>query len=364
MAQNHRMKKRLTVVLLFACLLLIFTACSEGGAPAGMQKVDCTGLPYHTYLPDQWEVRQANGHLEACVSSSTPVAITVRHFEIKETDVNDYWQKTQAELETSYADFKLEENPTAYDICGQSGTVVSFSGKQGEHAYRFLQAMTLKDGTLYLVTYSARTNVKTGTDLYATYLDDAYRVIDNMTFAEKESEGGTSETPAVNEKGMIEIGDAKTKGWRVDLFAPRGWIDESYGTFAFARDPETNSSLSLCMEQTDATDFSEYWEGTVAELKTLYPDSEFAYEDASDEEDATVGDTEKLVYTECSVSSLRGERIDYVLVTKNARYRCVKIAAVGGYKLYVLTFTFPEGKIEGDQAEKVVGDVLSSLKIK
>lgn len=341
----------------------MLTACSEGSVPAGMQSVDCSGLPYHAYLPDQWEVRQANGHLEACVSSSTPVAITVRHFSAQEESVNDYWQNMQEQLEMTYAQFKLEEQPTEYTVCGQSGTVVSYSGKKGELSYRFLQAMTIKDGVLYLVTYSAQTGVKTGTDLYATYIDDAYRVIDNMTFAEKETGETDSESSEANENGMIEIGDQKTKGWKVRLFAPKGWIDESYGTFAFARDPQSNSSLSLCMESTDAEDFSEYWEQTVAELKALYPDSEFAYEDASDEEGATVGDAEKLVYTECTVSGARAERIDYILVTEQSRYRCAKIAAVRDYKLYVLTFMFPVGHMDSEVAQDVVNDVVASLDI-
>ena len=85
------MKKILCTLLLCLCIVLTLTACSEGDVPAGMQSIDCDGLPYHAYLPDQWEVRRANDHLEACVSSSTPVAITVRHFETKAENVNNYW---------------------------------------------------------------------------------------------------------------------------------------------------------------------------------------------------------------------------------------------------------------------------------
>lgn len=355
------MKKILITLLLCACFLL--TACAEGGAPAGMQTVDCTGLPYHTYLPDQWEVRRTNDHLEACVSASTPVAITVRHLTVEETNVNDYWQNTQKKLETVYADFKVEENLTVYTLCGQDGATVSYSGKLDNASYRFLQAMTLKDTTLYLVTYSAQTNVKTGTDLYGTYIDDAFRVIDNMKFAEANSESASEEREE-NEKGLALIGDAATKGWDVRMFAPKNWIDESYGTFAFARDPETGASVSLCIEQTEAKDFEAYWEGTVKELKSLYPDSEFVYEDATDKEGATVGDAEKLVFEECKVGSLRGERIDYLLVTGSARYNCAKVAVVGGYRLYVLTFMFPVASMEPNAMASVIGDVLSSLEIK
>ena len=357
------MKKTLITFLIFVCLLLTVSACSEGGAPAGMQTVDCDGLPYHTYLPDQWEVRQANGHLEACVSSSTPVAITVRHVRVEEENVNDYWQNEQKKLESLYADFKIEEKLTEYTVCAQAGAVVSYSGKLDTRSYRLLQAMTLKDGTLYLVTYSAQTNVKTGTNLYGTYLDDAYRVIDNMSFAEQKAEDGTAAKPEENEKGMIRIGDTATKGWKVRFFAPKGWLDESYGTFAFARDPESNASVSLCMEETEATDFAEYWGQTVKALKGVYPDSEFAYREANEEEKKD-GKTEMLVYSECTVSSLRGERIDYVLVTDTARYQCTKAAVIGGYKLYVLTFMFPEGSAEADANERVISDVLSSLEIK
>ena len=119
--------------------------------------------------------------------------------------------------------------------------------------------------------------------------------------------------------------------------------------------------MSLCMESTDAEDFEQYWEQTVAELKTLYPESEFVYQDASDEEGATVGDTEKLVYTECTVSGARAERIDYILVTEQARYSCVKVATVHDYHLYVLTFMFPEAS--ASIADSVCDAVLDSLVI-
>ena len=206
-------------------------------------------------------------------------------------------------------------------------------------------------------------NVKTGTDLYKTYLDDAYRVIDHMTFAEKTA-SEDSEMREENEKGMILIGDLQTKGWKVRLYAPNGWVDQSYGTFAFATDPETHASLSLCTEETDAKDFQDYWETRAAELKSLYPMTEFTYEDVSNQEGATVGDAEKLVCKEWKTDDgLRVGRLDYVLVTDNARYQSVKIAVVGGYKLYVLTFMFPEGQADAETQKHIVDDVFASFEI-
>ena len=176
-----------------------------------------------------------------------------------------------------------------------------------------------------------------------------------MTFAEAQADGGVNEAPNVNDKGLIEIGDAQTKGWKVDMYAPAGWIDESYGTLAFARDPQTNASVSLCMEETDAHNFAEYWLERANELKTIYPESEFPYVTDSTENN-------KLDFEEAEDGSYA--RLDYVLVSGASRYDCVKIAVIGKYKLYVLTFMFPEGGIEKAAREKIVNDVFTSFEIR
>ena len=369
MGGRKRTMKKLALILalLLGCAAL-FVACGteDDGAPAGMQAVNCDGLPYTTYLPDQWVVKTPGNMLEAVVSSSTPVAITVRHFPVQVENVSAYWEKTEAELKESLLEYKLEEIPTRYALCGQDdGLAVSYSGCRGGRSYRFYQVMTIKDGILYLVTYSAETNVKTGTDLYGTYFDDAYRVIENMKF-QTPAESVPPES-ATDENGMLALNIDNT-GWDVAMSVPSGWIDESYGTFAFARDPESGASVSLMLETTEVTYSSDYWKQVVTDIKSLYPMSVFEYETESD----TVGD--KLVVDgdsedeEVFLGGTYAQRMEYVLVTENARYACVKIVSVEKYPLHVLTFTYPltaggDEKAERAHFESLVSAITKTVKI-
>ena len=359
------MKKFVSILALLLACLALFSACGTEGSdvPAGMKSVDCEGLPYKTYLPAQWQTKRVGTMLEAMVSASTPVAITVRHFEVEETDVQAYWQKTDAELTASLLGYKIEEAPTAYTVCGAEGITVSYSGIKGEAKYRFMQAMSISDGTLYLVTYSAQTNVKTGTDLYGKYLDDAYRVIDEMTPVEETD--APSEIPTeipTDENGMLIL-DTETEGWNVSVSAPFGWIDESYGTFAFARDPESGMSFSLTLENTDDVSFVDYWRNTVKSIKTLYPESEFEYK----EDGETAG--RELVFEDTELAGMRAERVDYILVTSEKRYASVKVVVLEKYPLYVLTLMCPLAEGEDEAAtiakfEETVSAVMASIVIK
>ena len=354
------MKRIVSVFLLCVLCTLLFASCSNGSqAPAGMQSVDCDGLPYLVYTPVQWEDKRVGNHIECMVSSSTPVRIRVSHFESDAADVQSCFQDSRAELEAIYKNFKIEEEPTAYTMGGIEGLCVSYSGKLGDDSYRFLQAMVLKDGSLYLVTYSAQTNVSTGTDLYGNYVEDAYRVIDNFSFVDAASGDASTEELETTENGLVRIGQTGTKGWNVKMYAPIGWIDESYGAFAFARSAESGASVSLTLEMTEMKTFDDYWKATANELLALYPDSQFEYRVAEEEGGASEAG-KNIAFEEVTLDGRRGERIDYTLVTGDNTYACTKIAVVKDYHLYVMTFMFPSGA--GDGAA-IIEQICDAVKI-
>ena len=338
------MKKPIALLLALVSVLPMLFACGgtvdpETVVPDGLQAVDCEGLPYKTYMPISWQAYRREQHVEAVVATGTPVSLSVRHFASDAESVSAYWEENKRELASLYKNFEIVEQPEAYTFGTNEALSVSYKGRVGESDYRFFQAMLLDDGTLYLLTFCARLNVATGTDLYQTYVESAYLVAKNFKLLEKESTELESETaaPGTEQDTLIAIGGGEDAGDFYTAYAPASWLDESYGSFSFARNAESGSSFSVIMRDADVTSYNEFWRNLKTEVLALYPKSEFkTYMAADTSLKVEIGD---VVREDCKVEGKDGQRITYTLITEKGSYTVYVCAVYHDYRIYTMTYT-------------------------
>ncbi len=349
------MKKTIALILALITVLPMLFACSSGidpenVVPDGLQAVDCEGLPYKTYMPISWLAYRRENHVEAVVASSTPVSLSVRHFPCDAESVTAYWEANEKELSSLYKNFAVVDAPEAYTFGTNEAISVSYKGSVGESDYRFFQAMLLDGGTLYLLTFCARLNVQTGTDLYATHVESAYLVAKNFKLLEKQSGENESESaePILPTDELKAIGGGEDAGDFYTAYAPSAWQDESYGSFSFARNTESGSSFSVIMRDADVSSYNELWLNVKNEVLALYPKSEFKTYIAADKDlQVDIGD---VVREDCTAAGKDGQRITYTLFTEKGRYTVYVCAVYYDYRIYTMTYTCRQANGESEKA--------------
>ncbi len=356
------MKKLLALILALTAVLPMLFACSstinpEDVVPDGLQAVDCEGLPYKTYMPISWQAYRREDCVEAVVANGTPVSLSVRHFDCDAQSVTAYWEASVTELTSLYKNFDIVDAPEAYTFGTSEAIAVSYEGRVGESDYRFFQAMLLHEGTLYLLTFCARLNVSTGTDLYATYVESAYLVAKNFKLLDQQSTETETESESTEQaepsSELAQIGGGDLAGDFYTAYAPAFWEDHSYGSFSFARNPESGSSFSVSMREADVSSYNEFWRGVKTEVLALYPNSRFKlYQLPDADKKVEVGD---LVCETFTLDGKSGEQTSYTLVTDKGSYTVYVCAVYHDYRIYTMTYTCAKGS--GD-AEKALADTL------
>lgn len=341
---------------MLALLFVVLTACGGGAEPipAGMQLVDCEGLPYKVYMPEAWEVKRVDEHIEAAVTASTPASITVYHTKTEATDVSAYVESMVPRLEKQYGTFKFETLPEAYVLGGVDGLTFTYSGTLNSVFYRVFQVVALKDGNAYFVTFAAA-KTENGRDLFEAYADDAYRVADEFIFTD-----GAATPDAPSAEGEVHLTAKEYESY--SLTVPAGFLDESKGAALVAREPLRGASVTMVAETTEANTFEEYWKGVLDAVLSLYPKSEIPRETDGAADGTTAEGAQAYAYLETKLDGLAAERVDYVLVTEAARYRVVKIGVARNYRVYMLTLTIPEEGYTKEEGDTLITSVVNSFR--
>lgn len=329
---------------LCACLLLALCLVSCGDAPTdvapdGLQTVDCEGLPYKVYMPDGWVVRREGGHIEAMLPTGASASVTVYHTATDATDEAAYFEGLLPQFSAQYKEFKADK-PVAYTLAGKEGVYCAYSGKVGEDAYRMLQFLLIDGGELYILTYSAKA------DYYESYEESAIRVAENFSLQDK-----AADTPPtlVGEDAL-----RPTEGPAFTVRMPKGWLNESRGSYVAVRDGETGASVFVAAERTDADSFADYWRSVLGAVADAYPKSILPEAE---------GEPKEYAYTETTLDGRGAERVDYTVVTEDGtRYRAVKIAATEDYQVFVLTFTLPEATVDTATGDDLIKEVQNAFR--
>ena len=148
--------------------------------PEGMQLLSNKAVDYIMFVPESWKISVNTGMSAARASDTSSACISVVAFDIRTSDMDAFWNSYETDIKSTYGNmtYVSEENkytPTVLDGY-ESARTYGFTVKKGETVYRYAETVLIKDGYVYMITYSAEV------DEFATYEADREKIISEFCF--------------------------------------------------------------------------------------------------------------------------------------------------------------------------------------
>ncbi len=161
-------------------LFLSLTAASceekdEYAPPAGYELASNEDVDYCLYVPDDWTVDMSTAAAGAYYSATDPSSVSVMGWDLDhyDTSLDEWWEVNKKDLELVFTDFTevSEENTTLDGLYAKRYT---YTAKLGENNYKFMQEAAIKDGYVYVFTYTSLE------DIYDSHLDEVEEILGFM----------------------------------------------------------------------------------------------------------------------------------------------------------------------------------------
>ena len=149
---------RILAALLIAVMLLTVAGCKkDDSTPEDMVIASDTLASFTLYVPDNWTVDHTEGTGGAYYSANDPSSVFVSAWDMPNTDstIEDWWNTNLIDFELIFSDLVIvSEDTTVVD--GLEAKSYTYTASLGEYSYKFMQVACLKDGTVYLLTYTSQ----------------------------------------------------------------------------------------------------------------------------------------------------------------------------------------------------------------
>lgn len=152
--------------------------------PAGMKLASSEDADYKLWIPESWTVDMSTGITSAYVSSADLSNISLVAMNLSGDDnyltPEDYWESYKADLAATFPDIAYDEdtaNGISLLLDGTAAMKYSYTATVTGTAFHFQSVICIKNGTVYLLTYTAQPAS------YERNLESVQSIIDNFKFS-------------------------------------------------------------------------------------------------------------------------------------------------------------------------------------
>lgn len=282
------MKKALLLVLLVTCMLLAFTSCSKSDVPEGMRLVyGSESDGYYFYAPEEWTVNNY-GEVKIAYASAidkSSVSFVEVDASVLGENKRDYFfsngEAPEGEMPDGYFKDCLVSFPEGTDVTiagetipfGQKGFAADTAKKYaynylyGKERWGFVQIFAEKDGRFFILTFSARMEVRSDSTTYFDYhAERLTSVIENFKFVEKKDTAEKEKEYKKDSDGYILISDEKYA--QFDLYVSESFTPD-FSSSVISATASDGSNITMSRSDTSNVYVYEYFNSIVDELKTV-----------------------------------------------------------------------------------------------
>jgi len=151
------MKKLLSLIFALLLTCTVLSSCKKNtDVPEGMILASGESADYYLYIPDDWTVDLQTGATTAHVSSNDRSNVGAYSWMLEHTDDTvDTWHSQQlTDLEAGFANY-TEESVRELTLDGVYAKEYVFTANLGAEARKYRQVAAVKEGYVYVVTYSS-----------------------------------------------------------------------------------------------------------------------------------------------------------------------------------------------------------------
>ena len=325
------MKKHVALRVLLSMTLALLASCGAGGEsgtlPTGM-KIGEVGDGYTLYVPEDWTVERSTGVTMAYVSAVDTTNVTLVRVPSDKAP-SAYLESYAATLSETLTEYALLEADVT-ELGGKSAAYRIFTGKVAGVEYRYLQTAASVDGVIYLLTYTARTEIPSGdVSYYDRYVKKVLDMIEVFLF-EGEAADTTTErpTPEGNGEGLYLASDPAVS--RYSLWVPADWtVDLANGTTSVFCE---GAVVTVTYEIPEEATLLDYWATKSGVYQTLYPSYTLIESECS-------APAEKREDVEVWLDEHQAVRYVFTYEAGGVTYKVQKLLAVDGLYVYTLSYT-------------------------
>ncbi len=165
---------------LILCLCAVSCGDKDDYVPAGFKRASDENADYILYVPDSWDVDMTTGVTTAKVSETDSSNISFIGFELDDAIVNvetqagtaegdeakadtldRFWEYYSAEFSKTFSDMAYDEGENGANmiVSKQAAKRYTYSATVTGVEYKFMQIVVIKDGSVFILTYTAQKDV-------------------------------------------------------------------------------------------------------------------------------------------------------------------------------------------------------------
>ena len=186
-----RMKRILSILLIVLALCALSSCSGNGEVPKGMKLASNTEVvDYSLFVPESWIVDASNGKTMAHVSETDFSNVSVAQWNLtKELSSFDAWWEDYKEQLNDINKitpniFKMtvvtEGEKTVVD--GKASSKYIYYGTFNGTKFTFMVVATIRNGSMYVITYMSIGEVDDENSLFAKNLETVNSIIENFRF--------------------------------------------------------------------------------------------------------------------------------------------------------------------------------------
>ena len=127
--------------------------------PEEMQLLSNKAVDYYMFIPKSWNVTVNTGMSSAKAPASS-ASVSIVAFDIRTTDVDGFWSGYEADIKNTFGNMTYVSEENKYEnvtLDGyESARKYNFTVENGETVYRYSETVLIRNGYIYLITYSAK----------------------------------------------------------------------------------------------------------------------------------------------------------------------------------------------------------------
>ena len=177
------MKKTVALLMVLVMALCLLCSCGDDSAtmnaPDGMKALTSSDkLDYNIYVPFSWTQDLSTGVVSAYAGMSDLSNISMTQYNYEENKIlEDYIKDYTEELKGNLGKFEMCEGYPQNTLLDKVESVkLEYTATLASKDYKFMQIITLKNGTMYFFTYTALA------DAYDAHTEDIQKILDNFDF--------------------------------------------------------------------------------------------------------------------------------------------------------------------------------------